>query len=195
MHGPGGIHTRAPVSTLEQIKGIKIRAGGAGVPISKALGMSVVAMPATDAHEALSRGTVDGVLFPWEAMESFRLTEMVKSHLEIPGGMYTATFIININPKSFDRLNDANKAALMKVSAEFGSRMFGQAWDKADEVARDNAKKRGNQIITLSPAELARWKPLLQFVEDEWLKQAKDRGHDGPKLLEDLRAMIKASSS
>jgi TRAP-type C4-dicarboxylate transport system substrate-binding protein len=195
MHGPGAIHTRAPAATLDQLKGIKIRAGGAGVPISKALGMSVVAMPATDAHEALSRGTVDGVLFPWEAMESFRLTEMVKAHLEIPGGMYTATFIININPKSFDRLTDANKAALMKVSGEAGSRLFGAAWDKADQVARDNAKKRGNQILTLSPDELKRWKPLLQFVEEEWLKEAKKRGHDGRKLLDDLQAMIKATSS
>jgi TRAP-type C4-dicarboxylate transport system substrate-binding protein len=87
MHGPGGIHTVKPVNNLEEIKDVKIRAGGAGVPIAKALGMSVVAMPATAAHEALQRGTVEGVLFPWEAMESFRLTELVKAHLEIPGGM------------------------------------------------------------------------------------------------------------
>lgn len=195
MHGPGGIHTKKVVRTLEEIKDIKVRAGGAGVPIAKSLGMSVVALPATAAHEALQRGTVEGVLFPWEAMPSFRLTELVNAHLEIPGGMYTATFIININPKSFDRLSPANQAALMKASGEAGSALFGKAWDAADEAARAEAKKLNHTITTLAPAELERWRPKLQFVTDEWLKKAKERGYDGQKLLDDFKAMVKDSSS
>lgn len=195
MHGPGGIHTVKPVKNLEEIKDVKIRAGGAGVPISKALGMSAVAMPATAAHEALQRGTVDGVLFPWEAMDSFRLTELVKAHLEIPGGMYVATFFININPKAFDNLTPSNKAALMKASEEAGSVLFGKAWDAADDRAREHAKKLGHTIQTLAPDELERWRPKLQFVTDEWLKKAKERGYDGQKLLDDFKAEVKKAAS
>ena len=195
MHGPGAVHTKQKVTTLEEIKGIKVRAGGAGVPIGKALGMSIVAMPATDAHEALQRGTVEGVLFPYEAMPSFRLTELVNAHLEIPGGMYTASFIININPKSFDKLSAGNKAALMKASGEAGSRLFGKAWDDADMRAKEQAKKAGHSITVLSDKELVRWKEKLQFVTDSWLKQAKDRGHDGQKLLDDFKARVKKHSS
>ena len=195
MHGPAAVHTLTSVKTLEELKGVKIRAGGAGVPIAKALGMSVVAMPATEAHEALQRKTVDGVLFPWEAMDSFRLTEMVKAHLEVPGGFYASTFVIIANPNALGKLSDANRAALMKASGEAGSALFGKAWDAADEKSRNSAKQRGNLIQTLAPAELARWRPLLQFVTDEWLKKAQERGLDGPKMLDDLQAMIKASSS
>jgi TRAP-type C4-dicarboxylate transport system substrate-binding protein len=195
MHGPGGIHTVKPASTLEEIKDVKIRAGGAGVPIAKALGMSVVAMPATAAHEALQRGTVEGVLFPWEAMDSFRLNELVKAHLEIPGGMYVATFFININPKAFDNLTPGNQAALMKASSEAGSILFGKAWDAADDRAREHAKKLGHTIQTLAPAELERWRPKLQFVTDDWLKKAKERGYDGQKLLDDFKAQVKDASS
>jgi TRAP-type C4-dicarboxylate transport system substrate-binding protein len=157
--------------------------------------MSAVAMPATQAHEALSRGTVEGVLFPWEAVESFRLTDAVKAHLEIPGGMYTATFVIVMNNDAFKKLSPSNQAALMKVSGDAGARLFGKHWDDADARARANAKKAGNTIQTLAPAELERWKPMLQFVRDEWLKKAKDRGLDGPALLKDLEATIKATSS
>ena len=195
MHGPGMIHSKKVVKTLEEIKDIKVRAGGAGVPIAKSLGMSVVALPATAAHEALQRGTVEGVLFPWEAMPSFRLTELVNAHLEIPGGMYTASFIININPKSFERLSPANQAALMKASGEAGSTLFGKAWDAADEAARAEAKKLNHTITTLAPAELDRWRPKLEFVTEEWLKKAKERGYDGQKLLDDFKAMVKARSS
>lgn len=195
MHGPGAIHSKKAVKTLEEIKDIKVRAGGAGVPIAKALGMSVVALPATAAHDALQRGTVEGVLFPWEAMPSFRLTELVSAHLEIQGGMYTASFIININPKAFDNLSAGNKAALMKASGEAGSALFGKAWDAADVNAKEEAKKLGHTITTLAPAELERWRPKLQFVTDEWLKKAKERGHDGQKLLDDFKAMVKGTSS
>lgn len=195
VHGPAAIHTTKAVKTLDEIKGIKIRAGGAGVPIAKALGMSVVAMPATDAHEAMSRGTVDGVLFPWEAMDSFRLNEMAKAHLEVPGGLYTATFVIIGNTKAIDALTPANKAALMKVSGEAGSNFFGKAWDAADTAGRATAKSKGNLIQTLDAKELDRWRPQLQFVRDAWLQKAKDRGLDGPALLKDLEATIKAGSS
>jgi TRAP-type C4-dicarboxylate transport system substrate-binding protein len=195
VHGPGAIHTRKPVTTLEEIKGIKMRAGGAGVPISQALGMSAISMPATEAHEALARGTVDGVLFPYEALDSFRLTEQVKAHLEIPGGLYTATFVIVANKDAFAKLTPANQQALMKVSAEAGSAFFGKAWDAADSVAREGAKKRGNAINTLSAKELERWKPALNFVREEWLKKAKDQGLDGQMLLRDFEATVKATSS
>lgn len=195
MHGPGAVHTKKKATTLEELKGIKVRAGGAGVPIGKALGMSIVAMPATAAHEALQRGTVEGVLFPWEAMPSFRLTELVDAHLEIPGGMYTAAFFININPKSFDKLTDSNKAALMKASGEAGSRFFGKAWDDADAKARAEAKKLGHSITTLSGEELARWREKLQFVTDDWVKQANEKGYDGKKLLDEFKGTVKDASS
>jgi TRAP-type C4-dicarboxylate transport system substrate-binding protein len=154
-----------------------------------------VAMPATAAHEALQRGTVEGVLFPWEAMPSFRLTELVKAHLEIPGGMYVASFVIIINPSSFEKLTPANQAALLKVSGEVGSAYFGKKWDEADARGKAEAQKLGHTIQTLAPAELERWRAKLQFVEDEWLKKAKDKGYDGKALLDDFKAMVKASSS
>ena len=194
VHGPGTIHTRKPAKTLEELKGIKLRAGGAGVPISQALGMSAISATAIEAHDMLSRGTIDGVLFPYEAVDSFRLSELVKAHLEVPGGLYTATFVIVMNKDKFAKLTPANQAALVKASGEVGSALFGKAWDAADAVGREGAKKRGDTIQTLTPAELERWRPMLKFVRDGWLKKAKDRGLDGEMLLKDLEATIKASS-
>ncbi|HLC08140.1 MAG TPA: hypothetical protein VJK06_02535, partial [Methyloceanibacter sp.] len=69
------------------------------------------------------------------------------------------------------------------------------AWDAADRASREDAQQRGNVIQTIAPQELERWKPLLQFVTDEWLKKAKDKGYDGQKMLDDIKAMIKAASS
>lgn len=193
-HGPGTVHSTVELTNLEQIKGVKMRAGGAGVPIAKALGMSVVAMSATEVHEALQRGTVDGVLFPWEAVESFRLTELVKNHLEIPGGMYSATFFHPINTKAFESLTEANKAALLRASGVAGARLMGEHWDAADKAARAKAVERGNTIHTLSAEERKRWLPLLDFVRKEWVDMADAKGLNGEMLLADFRAEVEKFS-
>jgi TRAP-type transport system periplasmic protein len=193
--GPFLVHTTKVARTLDAIRALKLRVAGASVPIAKALGMSVVAMPATDAYESLQRGTVDGTLFPWEAVKSFRLTELLKFHLEIPGGLLASSFMIVGNTKAIDNLTPSNKAALLKASGEPGSALFGKAWDAADEQGRIDAKQHGNVIETIAPAELDQWRPMLQFVTDEWLKKAQAKGLDGQKILDDLKAMIKATSS
>jgi TRAP-type C4-dicarboxylate transport system substrate-binding protein len=193
--GPFGIHLAKEARTLDQIRALKMRVAGSSVPVAKALGWSVATLPATEAYESLQRGVVDGTVFPWEAVNSFRLNELTKFHLEIPGGLLTSTFMIVGNTKAIEKLTPANKAAFLKASGEAGSALFGKYWDAADERARADAKQRNHTIETIAPAEFEKWKPLLQGVTDEWLKKAKAKGEDGQKLLDDLKQMIKASSS
>ncbi len=195
LTGPFEIYMTKPARTLDELKALKLRAAGASVPIAKALGLSIVALPATEAYEALQRGTVSGTLFPWEAINSFRLNEFLKFALEIPGGLLASSFVIVGNTKAIDKLTPSNKAALLKASGEVGSALYGKAWDAADELGRADAKRRGNAIETVAPAELARWRPMLQFVADDWVKKAQAKGLDGRKVLDDLKAMIKAASS
>ena len=190
-HGPGALHSKNPIRTIEELKNKKIRVGGSGVPIAKHLGATVVSMPATDAYEAIQRGTADGVFFPWEAMISFRLNEMAVYHLEIPGGMYASSFGININPKALDGLNAANRAALSKAGGLEGSKHFGKYWDLADKVSRDDAIAKKNTIETLSASELPKWKKALEPVRQEWLDMAKSKGLDGAMLLKDFEATVK----
>jgi TRAP-type transport system periplasmic protein len=193
--GPFLVHTTKVARTLEAIRALKLRVAGASVPIAKALGMSVIDMPVTDTYEMLQRGTVEGTLLPWEAVKSFRLTELLKFHLEVAGGLYTSSFVIVGNTKAIDSLTPSNKAALLKASGEAGSALYGKAWDAADEQGREDAKQHGNVIETIGPAELDRWRPMLHFVTDERLKKAQAKGLDGQKMLDDLKGMIKASSS
>lgn len=193
--GPFHIHLTKPARTLDEIRALKMRVAGASVPVAKALGWSVATLPATEAYESLQRGVVDGTVFPWEAVNSFRLNELAKFHLEIPGGLLTSTFMIVGNTKAIDKLTPANKAAFLKASGEVGSALFGKYWDAADERARADAKQRNHIIETIAPAELDKWRPLLQTTTDEWLKKAKAKGEDGQKLLDDLKQMIKAASN
>ena len=195
MGGPFLLHTAKPARTLDEIRTLKIRAAGSSLPAAKALGMTPVTLAATEAYEAAQRGTVDGALFPWEAMTSFRLNELLKYHLEVPGGLGAPAFVIVANKRAIEKLTPENRAALLKASGEAGSALFGKAWQAADEHGRKDAQEQGQTIETLAPAEMEKWRPMLETVAEDWVKKADQKGYDGRKMLDDLRAMVKAGPS
>ena len=128
-------------------------------------------------------------------MPSFRINELVKAHLEIPGGLGAPAFVIVASTKAFENLTAANKVALMKAGGEAGAALIGKAWTEADERARVDAKDRGQTIEVLAPAELEKWRQLLAPLADEWVAKADKKGVDGRKLLDDFRATIKAGAN
>ena len=109
-------------------------------------------------------------------MTSFRLNELLKDHLEVPGGLGAPSFVIVANTKAIDNLTPENKAALLKASGEAGSALFGKAWQAADEHGRNDAKEKGQTIETLAPAEFERWRPMLQTVDRRMDQEGRPEG-------------------
>lgn len=82
--GPGLVHSREAINTLEDMRGKKVRGGSRIVNnmLSK-LGASPVGMPFTAIPEGLSKGVLDAALGPWELVPPLRLQDMVKAHMLI----------------------------------------------------------------------------------------------------------------
>src|SRR5699024_1014824 len=72
---PGLIMTKEPVESLEDLKGMQIRASGTNVETLEALGATPVAMPVSEAYEGMSRGVIDGSLLPADTLRAFNLAE------------------------------------------------------------------------------------------------------------------------
>ncbi len=195
IHGPGLIHTKNEIKTLEDLQGVKLRVGGGGVAMSEALGAVPVPMSATQAHESLLRGTTDGTMFPWESVSGFRLTDLVTYHLEVPGGLYSTPFALVMNQKAFDELSPEHQAILDEFGGINGAKFIGRRWDEADAVGRNAAESNGNTIQTIADDELGRLRSKVAFMEGVWLKDAKALGFDGEALLADLRATIERFAS
>lgn len=191
VHGPGVLHSKKEIHTLQELSNVKLRVGGGGVAMSEKLGAVPVAMPATQAHESLQRGTTEGALFPWEAVKGFRLGKLVSYHLEFPGGLYATPFFMTMNQKSWNELSAAHKEVLNKVGGAWGSRFIGKHWDDADSAGKKVAQANGNKISTIAPTEFKRWKERTQFMADEWIKKANDAGYDGKAMYQDLQEIIK----
>jgi TRAP-type C4-dicarboxylate transport system substrate-binding protein len=93
MHGPGVVHhTSTPILSPSDMEGQKMRTGGP-IPLAIVEGWGGVSIrqPAPKSYEILSAGIADGILFPFESIPSFNLTELIEHSTTMPGGWYSSS--------------------------------------------------------------------------------------------------------
>jgi len=190
-HGPGSIWSvKAPIHSVSDIKGLKVRSGGGmqNEMIAK-LGAVVVSAPAPQSYELLSRGVADATLFTNDAVGSFGLGKILKYNTRVPGGLFSSTFFVVVNEAKFNAISPRDRAAIERVSGEAFARLGGRGWDDTDrEVA---ATLKDNQIIEAQGSFLAEIRDLLKDMETQWISDAKaKRGVDGTAALQFMHAQV-----
>ena len=192
-HDHGLIHANKAVKTMDDLKGLKLRSPTrlAGEAL-KALGAVGVPMPIPQVPESLAQNVIDGAVVPWEVVPAIKLHELVKFHSEIPGSptLYTAGFFLAMNKAKYEGLPGDLKAVIDKNSGMNFASKAGQMWDDAGKTVFEMVKAKGNTIGSISEDEKAKWIKATEPVIENWVKQVKDKGLDGGKLLEQARALI-----
>ena len=190
-HGPGLFHTKSPVNTLEDLKGMKIRGGSRIINDMLArLGAEPVGLPVPAVPEALSTGVIDGTTIPWEVTPSLKVAELVHNHTGFSGahGLYTQTFAFTMNLDRYNSLPDDLKALIDENSGAETAREFGAAMDYGDAIGLKIAQDAGNNIITLDDAQTQRWKDASQATVQWWYDTSS--GFDGKALHEKALALV-----
>jgi len=188
-HGPGLLHTKKPVKTLDDLKGMKIRSTGFSAKIASALGAVPVAMPQGETYEALSKGIVDGTIGPIEVLKGWKQAEVVKSTTDCFDVGYTTAFFVVMNLKKWNALPPDVQKVFDDVSREWID-VHGKAWDEADKEGRAFTLSLGNQIITLPAQESARWKKAVRPTIDEYIKESEQKGVPGRKSVTQAETLI-----
>jgi TRAP-type transport system periplasmic protein len=194
VHARGVIHTtERPVRTVEDFAGLKIRAPSRAVGEAlAAFGATPVSMPVPQTPEALSKNVIDGAVVPWEVTLPLRLYELTSAHTETAGprGLYTAVFLLAMNKARYESLPEDLKAVIDANSGMALAEPMGRAWEEAESAGREAARARGNTIVTMEAAEVARLEELARPVIDAWVAEIDDMGRDGELLLDAARGLI-----
>jgi len=188
-HGPGLLHTKKPVKTLEDLKGMKIRSTGFSAKVVSALGAVPVAMPQGETYEALSKGIADGTIGPIEVLKGWKQGEVIKSTTDCFDVGYTTVFFVVMNLKKWNALPPDVRKVFDDVSREWID-VHGKAWDEADKEGRAFTKSLGNRIIPLSAQESARWKKAVRPTIEEYIKDAEKKGVPGRKSVQEAEGLI-----
>lgn len=175
-HNPGLFHTRdRKLEKLEDLKGLRLRAVG---PQTQALlsnlGATPVGMPPTQVYEALEKGTIDGTMFPWDAIKGFRLEGVLKHHLD--ARIYTTCFHIVMSEARYASLPAQVKKAIDDTTGSALVERFGELWNGWDRAGLEAVRSRGNTIVAVSDAQREQWRAQLKPLIDSQLAQLEKAG-------------------
>ncbi|SHL52974.1 TRAP-type C4-dicarboxylate transport system, substrate-binding protein [Roseovarius pacificus] len=193
VHGPGIIHSSKPVKTMDDLRGVSVRAPTRIVnALLNELGATPVGLPIPEVPQALSLGVIGGTVLPWESSASLRVPELVRNHTEFGGGkaLYTTSMVLAMNKDRYESLPDDLKKIIDENSGQDLSAEFGRVQQHYDAPGREMAVNAGNNIITLSAEEADQWVAAAEPVVDNWIKEMDALGLDGRGLVDQAHELI-----
>ncbi len=164
---PEQIWSKKPIKTLEDIKGMKVRAAGLSMDLFQKLGASVVLLAGGEVLPALQRGLIDGAEMLEASYDmSLGLHEVCKYRFGPPIHMSNNIFQLVIKTKSWKELPDDLKQIVEK--AALAATMQGYATFWQDTIAADQKLRAYGTITTkLSKEDQARTREITMQIIDE----------------------------
>jgi TRAP-type C4-dicarboxylate transport system substrate-binding protein len=165
---PEGIHTRVPITSLEDLRGKRIRANNAIEASALArLGMSAVVLPIAKTPEAINRGTIDGAATALGPLTDFGLGRTVTYHYFLRLGPSVRSLLMN--RAKFDSLPRAGQDAIRRYSRDWVTDRFvtaDEAYNKSfiEQLKADPARK----VTIPSQAESDLAEETFRAVRAEW---------------------------
>lgn len=191
---PYALSCRRPVTTLEDLKGARVRiSGGYWSRWSQAVGATPVTMSGNEMLEGLSQGVIDCIALSVPDVFNFGMGELVSDITTgVPGGIYVASFS-QVNRDTWQGLDLAQREAFMRAAA-VGAADISMMYQNG-MIEKMSASEAGEIPITFHRPSEDLLKASRQFVENDIdtlvALFAKDYGVTrGDEMVADLRAMV-----
>jgi TRAP-type mannitol/chloroaromatic compound transport system substrate-binding protein len=145
------LHSRKPVRTLGDLKGLKLRTAGAWLDISRSMGAAPVTTPGGEVYTALERGAIDATEWGtlWENISPG--FHRVTKYVIIPGiHQPTAPFELVINKDAWAELS-AEDQQIVRDAAFMTTMNSWLTIGQEDAKALAFFREQGNEIVELDP--------------------------------------------
>ena len=179
----------APIQTLDQIKGKKLRVTGGLMGLTvRAIGSVAVDIPAGDAYMAVQQGTVDGAVFALSSVQSYKLQEVAKS-MSGNGSFGTGPIVFGMDLGVWDKLGAEKQAAFKTCGAKYETDMH-VALDAENEQLKKDFTAAGVTIYNFSPEVKAELAKRLEGVNKEYVTRLAARGLKAQEVYDSYRKAL-----
>jgi TRAP-type C4-dicarboxylate transport system substrate-binding protein len=170
------------IRSPQDVQAMKVRSAGATFASMWAgAGASIVSIASNEVYNALQQGVVTGTDTSTGSMVSFRLHEQLQC-VTAPGdhALWFMYEPVLISKRSWDKLDDKQKAALTAASAK-AEAYFSAESARLDDKMTETFKKANKEVITLSAAEFDAWRAVAQRTS---YKEFAEKVPGGKELIE-----------
>ena len=168
-----------PVTTVEDIAGLKIRTFLGFAKLFNSLGAEVISMPIVEAFTSMQKGILDSITVSYYGMAANKFYQIEGINHASLLNLGTLSSHVAINKKFFDSLPPDIQNIMMKAAFETPE-PFAEIMNKAEMEGRQEMEAYGTQFYEFSDSEHQRLEQLsAELVWPDWLKDKEDRGLDG----------------
>jgi TRAP-type C4-dicarboxylate transport system substrate-binding protein len=189
---PETIHARAAISSLDDLRGMKIRISSQAESAALAqLGMQPVLMPVTAVSDAISSGSIEGAAIAPGPLREFGVRRFVTHHYLLRTSV--APLSLLMNRKKFESLPVRSQGIIRKYSGSWLAARFVDGYEKfnAEEIEQLRVDPR-RQVIIPSQLEFYRAQLVFKSVTEEW---ASRNGHNRALLDQATAELVKLRST
>lgn len=171
------------LKSISDVKGLKIRTSGKAKELAvRALGAVPIQIATPDVYQALSRGTIDGMLFPYSSIYSYDLQDLTKSATQ---GANFGSFVVMyvISERKWRTLSPTAQETLRSVGREATERgcEISQAQERDDQ---ERLRVKGISEIAVGNADKTAVDNEMSGIGRLWAKELDDRGKPGTLVLD-----------
>ncbi len=194
VHSGNALHfSSGTVEELADFEGLKIRSPSrTGAWMLEELGAEPVGMPVPALPQALSRGTVDAGLVPFEVAIPLGLADLTSASVEMAEGARfgTSTFLFAMNQDSYDSLPPDLQKIIDDNSGAAIAAAMGEAWNSIEPIGIQRAVDAGNDVTQLTAEATAEFAAPFDATVQRWVDEAAVVGIDAEALLGSARTTI-----
>ncbi len=172
------MHSRKPVTKVEDLKGLKLRTAGAWAEIASMLGASTVILSGGEVYPALERGVVDAIEWGTPSINYPLGFHRIAKYVILPGVHQPAAVQECLFDKGLWGGFDAYTKLLIEEAAKKTTLESWMILNYADTEALDKYKKDGAEVLFVDEGYVAAVKKATREWEDKtaaenaWFKKA-----------------------
>lgn len=173
---PGVVHSRNPVESLADLRGLKIRSNNAVEAEALAkLGAIPTVMPVSMLADAVNKGSIDAVVLSPAGLYQFGAPIVAKNHYLLSTG--TAPLAILMNRQRFESLPEAAKAVIRRYSGENAAAPWIEFYGGTERRSLDRIKSDpAGKAVEPSPADIEATHRVYQaLLQNYAAKSAQNR--------------------
>jgi len=189
--GPGVFMTNKPISSVDGLKGLKMRAAGNQSKIATAIGVTPVSVPIGDIYEGLQRNVIEGILFYPESLKSYRFGDFIRGLQDNPGINWAGSGFHVMNKQKWASLPPDIQKIIEEVTEEWAEK-HAKVWAETDKEGRDYGISKGMKVFKISPEEAKKSQEMVKPLFDEYVKSMKEKGLPGEEALKFCRDWLKS---
>lgn len=194
VHAGNALHFGdGTASSLTDLQGLKIRSPSrTGAWMLEEMGVEPVGMPVPALPEALSKGTVDAGLVPFEVAIPLGLADLTTSSVEMANGARfgTSTFLFAMNLDRYNSLPDDLQQIIDDHSGAAIAAQMGEVWNNVEPVGIQRALDAGNSVLQMTPEATEAFTAPFDATVRRWVEEAAVVGIDAEALLGSARSII-----